>query len=142
MTAASTDGGPESAGDVVSLVAGRPRFVRPAGGTTWHGSDTSRGQEHELLLHEGRQVVGRARSADLRLLEATVSLQHVAVTVHLDGRAVLRDLGSENGVRVDGVPVVEVVLTDRNRVELGEVVLVFRTDLGAGSAGRQGGEFG
>ena len=83
-------------------------------------------------------MVGRARNADLRLQEATVSLQHVAVTVGLDGRVILYDLGSENGVRVDGVPVVEVELTDRNRVELGEAVLVFRTDLEDGSPGRQG----
>lgn len=121
---------------------GLPRLVVPTGGSIPHGSEASRGAEQEMLLGIGRQVIGRARTADLRMQEATLSLEHAELEVHADGVVVLRDLGSENGVRVDGVPVVEAELHDGNRIQLGDVLLVFKSDLEAGSSGREGGEFG
>lgn len=121
---------------------GRPRFVLVKGGTAVHGSSTSQGHEDEIPVMVGRQTVGRAASADIRLHAATVSLRHAEVEVDEDGVVRLRDLGSDNGVQVDGRPVYEAQLSDGNRVELGEVVLVFKSDLALGAPGRQGGELG
>lgn len=122
--------------------AGRPRLVRTVGGTVRRGEAASRGLEDEVLLTTGRLVVGRSAASDLRLHEATVSLQHAELEVDPDGHVLVRDLGSQNGVLVDGVPIAQVQLHDGNRVEIGDVVMVFKSDLALGAPGRQGGELG
>ncbi len=123
----------------VPAVPGRPRLVAVAGGTVPHS------QPHtppEVLLRPGLQVVGRAEDADLRVPDPTVSPRHVALTVSPGGEVELRDLGTVNGVTVDGVPVVRTQLHDGNRVELGNTRLVFRADAVDDDGGRQGGELG
>lgn len=128
----------------VAPVQGRPRLVLPSGstaGTVRHGSPASRGVEQEVELPVGRTVVGRGHEADLRLSDLTVSPVHAEVLVREDGTVLLRDLETENGVRVDGRPVVESPLVDGNRVQLGDAVLLFQQDLEP-AEGREGGEFG
>ena len=125
-------------------VPGRPRFVLPAGsaqGTVAHGSPAASGVEQQVPLRAGRTVVGRGHEADLRLTDPTVSPVHAEVLVRDDGRVLLRDLETENGLRVDGRPVVEAPLVDGNRVQLGDAVLLFQQDLEP-TQGREGGEFG
>lgn len=132
---------PEPAGQV-DPPDGRPRLVRPVGGQVRYGHPASQGVEQEVPLAVGVTTVGRAATADVRLRQATVSPRHAELDVTADGRVRVRDLGSVNGVKVDGVPVAEADLTDGNRLELGEVVLVFKSDLALGAPGRQGGELG
>lgn len=132
----------DQAAAAVGDAPGRPRFVLAMGGTARHGSASSEGLEDEIVMVIGRQTIGRAADADIRLHEATVSLRHAEVEVTVEGLARLRDLGADNGVMVDGRPVHEAQLSDGNRVELGEVVLVFKSDLALGAPGRQGGELG
>ena len=125
-------------------VQGRPRLVLPSGspqGTVPHGSPAARGIEQEVELPVGRTVVGRGVEADLRLTDPTVSPVHVDVLVQPDGRVLMRDLETENGMRVDGWPVLESPLVDGNRVQLGDAVLLFQQDLPR-DEGREGGEFG
>lgn len=121
---------------------GRPRLVQPAGGTVAWGSAQSAGLEVEVLLHAGQHLVlGRGRSADVRLDDLTVSPDHAEVLVSADGQHVtLRDLVSTNGTSVDGVPTVETELVDGNRLELGEAVLVYHRGAVEDDGGRQGGE--
>ena len=112
-------------------VQGRPRLVLPSGspqGTVPHGSPAARGIEQEVELPVGRTVVGRGVEADLRLTDPTVSAIHLEVVLQPDGRVLLRDLETENGVQVDGRPVVELPLVDGNRVQLGDAVLLFQQD--------------
>lgn len=118
---------------------GRPRLVEVLGGALPHGAPP---EAPVQLLRPGRTVIGRSREADLRLSEETVSPRHAVLEVRLDGRVVLRDLGALNGVSVDGIPVSEVLLNDGNRLQLGDAVLVFRTDPQVDDGGRQGGELG
>jgi hypothetical protein len=122
---------------------GRPRLVLPAGGTVEHGSPAAAGVEREVLLTPGSFVIGRDRDADLRLQDPTVSPRHVLLDVSSDGHPIrLRDLGSVNGTRVNGVPTVAFDLVDGNRIDLGEATLVFHRDPLDPSPGRQGGEGG
>jgi hypothetical protein len=118
---------------------GRPRLVAVFGGSLPHGDAHD---APELVLHEGRHVLGRARDVDVRFTDATVSPRHAVVEADREGRVHVRDLGSLNGVRVDGIPVISIELHDGNRVQLGDVALVYRTDPYHDSGGRQGGEFG
>ncbi len=96
----------------------------------------------ELLLRQGRQVLGRARDVDVLLDDLTVSPRHALLDVDGEGRVLLRDLGAVNGVKVDGIPVAEVELHDGNRVQLGDVQLVYRVDPERDGGGRHGGELG
>lgn len=119
---------------------GEPRFVLPRGGTV--RTDRGRPDEEEVVwLHTGLWVVGRGPTADLRLKDPTVSPEHLQVGVTADGAVVVRDLGSMNGVRVNGVPVRVATLVDANRVDLGAATLVFHRD-DHDDGGRQGGELG
>src|SRR6478672_11663 len=49
-----------------------------------------------------RCIVGTHESAEVRLRDETVSRFHCEIDPE-DGRALVRDLGSRNGTRVDGV---------------------------------------
>lgn len=118
---------------------GRPRLAPVLGGSLRHADDDL---PDELPLPVGEHVVGRAPDADLRIAHPTVSLRHVLLRVQPDGRVLVRDLGTVNGVLVDGVPVVEAQLHDGNRLVLGEAQLVFRADPQTDDGGRQGGEKG
>ncbi len=118
---------------------GRPRLVAVLGGSLPHGE---RPRAPELLLHEGRQVIGRQKDVDVHLGDTTVSPRHAVVEADRYGRVHIRDLGALNGVSVDGIPLISTELHDGNRVQLGDVQLVYRTDPVHDDGGRQGGEFG
>jgi hypothetical protein len=121
------------------LLPGRPRLTLPAGGTVRHGTPAAAGIDREVFLPAGSFVVGRASDADLRLKDETVSPRHVVLEVTGD-RVRLRDIGSLNGTRVDGVPAVAVDLVNGNRIELGDTTLVFSRDDIEDDGGREGGE--
>lgn len=134
------DRGPAAAGPggaPAPVAPGRPRLVLPYGGTALPGDDA-----REVALIPGRTVLGRGPEAGVRLGDTSVSLVHATVDLDDDGTVRLRDAGSANGVRVDGVRVQEAELVDGNRVELGEAAVVFRRDPVADDGGRQGGELG
>lgn len=118
---------------------GRPRLVQVIGGSMPHGHTD---QPDESVLREGRQVLGRARDADVHLADLSVSPRHALVEADREGRVVIRDLGALNGLTVDGIPVAEAELHDGNRIQLGDVQMVYRTDPLHDSGGRSGGELG
>lgn len=123
----------------VTYPEGRPRLVFPAGGSARHGTAAATGAGQEVLLPSGRFVIGRGKDCDLRLPDPAASPRHVALEAGEQVR--LTDLGSLNGTRVDGVPALEVLLVDGNRIDLGATTLVFRRDAGdEDDGGRQGGE--
>jgi len=68
-------------------------------------------------------VIGRMRSADLFLHDASVSRRHAALSV-LEDSVVLEDLGSSNGTLYKGVPVSDPIEVEMGSdVELGGVTL-------------------
>ena len=101
----------------VVLQAGRPRA------STRH-----------LLRGVGRAVLGRGRDHTVRrdhdtlvleMPDPHMSLQHAALERDVGGW-VLRDLGSKNGVKVDGERVTERMLANGDWIEVGETFLRFR----------------
>lgn len=117
---------------------GRPRLAPVHGGSVRHGEPVMT----ELALRAGCFVLGRDRAAELRVDHPSVSPRHALLEVEPDGGVRVRDLGALNGVTVDGVPVAAARLHDGNRLDLGEVQLVFRCDPVVDDGGRQGGELG
>lgn len=77
-----------------------------------------------LSVPEGRTAVaGREAACDLRLDDDTISRQHAELRADAKGIA-LRDLGSSNGVRVNGVRVTQTRLAEHDLVSFGQ--LAFR----------------
>lgn len=80
----------------------------------------------EWLLSEGPNVVGRDRECAVRIDSVTLSRRHAQVVV-TNGEATVEDLGSKNGTRVNGQPVVEpVALRDGDQVEVGTTTMTYR----------------
>jgi hypothetical protein len=78
-------------------------------------------------LPPGRVSIGRAADNVLRLNAPDVSRHHCEVIISADG-LVLADLGSVNGVKVNGTAVKRHVLEPEDVVRLGEHVLKFVVD--------------
>ncbi|HEX3900190.1 MAG TPA: DUF3662 and FHA domain-containing protein [Mycobacteriales bacterium] len=74
-------------------------------------------------------VLGRASDCDLRLEDSGVSRHHAEIR-YSDGRVGVVDLGSTNGIAVNGKPVERVELKDGDRLDIGHSTLIFRRDEG------------
>lgn len=81
------------------------------------------GQEREIALDGTLLTIGRADDNGLVLDDARVSRHHARLRAR-HGVLVLTDLGSRNGVRVNGETVVEVVLGVGDRIQIGDTVLI------------------
>ncbi|MCL4806866.1 MAG: FHA domain-containing protein, partial [Thermoanaerobaculia bacterium] len=101
-----------------------PRLVVVAG--------PSRGAQVALETEE--VALGRDSSCGVCLPDATLSRRHALLFRSPDGWRI-RDLGSLNGLRVNGLSTADHVLSDGDRIELGASVLVYRPE----SAGAEGG---
>lgn len=84
----------------------------------------SAGRFVELPEAPSELRIGRAEEADLALDDADCSREHAVVVVDESG-AVVRDLGSKNGVLVNDRAVEERRLRDRDELRLGNTVLVY-----------------
>jgi pSer/pThr/pTyr-binding forkhead associated (FHA) protein len=76
----------------------------------------------EVPVDRSWLVIGRGRSADLVLAEATISRAHAAVG--WDGeRFFVQDLGSTNGTSVNGSRTPRTPLSDGDEIQLGKLRL-------------------
>ena len=94
-----------------------PRLVIVAG--------PSRGAQ--VALETDEVALGRDSSCGVCLPDAALSRRHALLERSPDGWRI-RDLGSLNGLRVNGLPTAEHLLSDGDRIELGVSVLVFRPE--------------
>jgi Protein of unknown function (DUF3662)/FHA domain len=82
-------------------------------------------QGRRLIVPAGGATIGRSRECDVVLDDAGISRRHAQLTPGPHGWAV-EDLGSTNGVRVNGEPLRGPrTLTPGDRVELGSTEVVF-----------------
>lgn len=84
-----------------------------------------------VMLQRPIYLVGRNQECDLRLDSPKVSRRHCCLALAYD-RLILRDLGSRNGVRVNGREVAETQLFRGDEIAIGH--LIFRIDQEAGAA--------
>lgn len=63
------------------------------------------GDDRRIPISDWRTVIGRSSNNDIKIISRQVSKIHAAIEVS-DGHAYIRDLGSRNGVEVNGYPIV------------------------------------
>ncbi|MDR2322596.1 MAG: FHA domain-containing protein [Microbacterium sp.] len=94
--------------------------TRSSGRVTWQAVVTTGGTRHPVT--KARTVIGRGSDADITISDAGSSRKHAEVLWDGD-HAMLRDLGSTNGTKLNGQRVREAQL------ESGMVITIGRTDL-------------
>jgi pSer/pThr/pTyr-binding forkhead associated (FHA) protein len=78
-------------------------------------------------LGERAVVIGRSTECDIQLGVQNVSRRHARVFFHNE-EYLIEDLGSTNGVLVNGIKVVKCVLRNNDQIEIGGVKLVFNEE--------------
>lgn len=80
---------------------------------------------HDIELPPGEFVIGRSEDCQLSIDDAMVSRRHAAIRISEKG-AVVADLGSRNGVLVNGARIsAERLLHDKDRISIGKHDLIF-----------------
>ncbi len=79
----------------------------------------------EYPLGDRRLLIGRGEECDIALNDTSVSRVHADIERDDSGRYKIGDLGSSNGVRVNGMEVQSTTLYSGDIVELGDVELQF-----------------
>jgi hypothetical protein len=79
-------------------------------------------------LHKQTVAIGRLPECDIVISDPGASRRHATITRQEGGEYVLRDLGSTNGTIVNDEPVGEHVLSDGDRITIGNTVLEFRRE--------------
>ncbi|HSL68451.1 MAG TPA: DUF3662 and FHA domain-containing protein [Actinomycetota bacterium] len=77
-------------------------------------------------LHKQSVAIGRLPECDIVISDPGASRRHATIAREDGGEYVLRDLGSTNGTIVNDEPVGEHVLSDGDRITIGNTVLEFR----------------
>jgi ABC transport system ATP-binding/permease protein len=83
------------------------------------------GQGQEFVLNGQRAVIGRGEECEIAINHPSVSRVHAEIRPIGDGRYEIVDLGSANGVRVNGVELPNSLLDARDVIELGDVIMRF-----------------
>ncbi len=130
----------ESADD---LTTGRFRIRSKAQASVTDNDQTSRTRSsHATLeingtrhpLHPPGLVIGRGTEADLRINDPGVSRQHLELAVTIEGVEAV-DLGSTNGILVDGIKVSRSRLHDGSKVKIGHTEMTIHIEGGRDDAG-------
>jgi len=83
------------------------------------------GAGQEFVLSADRMVLGRGEECDISINHPSVSRVHAEIRRVSEGRYEFVDLGSANGVRVNGAEMPSTLLDGRDVIELGDVFLKF-----------------
>lgn len=91
-----------------------------------HYLETSDGLVHKTAyLHKDLLSIGRAQSNDIVIKDGTVSSRH-AVLERKNNKFMITDLGSANGILINGKKVIHKKLKPGAQVKLGNVVLFYK----------------
>jgi pSer/pThr/pTyr-binding forkhead associated (FHA) protein len=72
----------------------------------------------QVRLHHPTTVIGRASECDLVIKSSHVSKKHCQILLQQDGSVRVEDLGSANGICVNGDPVRNVTLKDGDTLDI------------------------
>ncbi|HVS68790.1 MAG TPA: DUF3662 and FHA domain-containing protein [Mycobacteriales bacterium] len=137
MAAAGDDGAVADQSAPAPEPAVKPAAARPASAPAPAGAYPQRPrlitgageEESAYFLTHAVTVIGRSSDCDLRLDDPGASRKHAEIR-YSDGRVGVVDLGSTNGISVNGKPTERVELKDGDRIDIGHTTLIFRRDEG------------
>jgi len=144
MRCARCGNGTHDRGAAACKVCGTPLpegAGRATASSSSHYRDPSKWERHLLArvgdealdLKSGEEfVIGRSSDCDLTISSNRISRMHAQIFWQ-QGRAVIRDLGSENGTLVNGNRVVEHMLRDGDEINVGPYLLTYRRMKAVGS---------
>ncbi|MBI2565721.1 MAG: FHA domain-containing protein [Candidatus Schekmanbacteria bacterium] len=82
------------------------------------------GDKEELELDKDEVIIGRSKECDIVVPDASVSRNHIRLSYE-GGTYLLKDLGSTNGIRVNGELTRKCYLKDEDTIQVGRVFLKF-----------------
>jgi len=86
---------------------------------------SSSGEKKERLeLGEGKVFIGRAPECEIRLSINNVSRKHASITF-TNEEYHIKDLGSTNGVYINGIKVEKCILRNFDQIDIGGVKILF-----------------
>ena len=93
--------------------------------TTQHACLEIMGEEKErVLLGEDEVIIGRVPDCDIQLLVDNVSRKHARI-LYRNEEYQIEDLGSTNGVYVNGIKVEKCILREHDIIEIGCMKILF-----------------
>ncbi|MEV0846110.1 FhaA domain-containing protein [Streptomyces sp. NPDC049954] len=101
--------------------AGRPTPAPPPGGRTRHWVEINNNR-HQIT--RPTLVLGRSTEADVRIDDPGVSRRHCEIRTGTP--STIQDLGSTNGIVVDGQHTTRATLRDGSRIVVGNTTIVYR----------------
>jgi pSer/pThr/pTyr-binding forkhead associated (FHA) protein len=112
------------------MSAGQGREAAAAGGRSFVCVASGFYEGLNWPLDRPSTVIGRGRSADMVLNEATISRAHALFGLE-DQRPFVQDLGSTNGTLVNGERAERRLLEDGDELRMGRLVLRMRIEAAA-----------
>ena len=120
-----------SAGDFGHTMVYSPdreaRKLAPASDPAVGGRAMLIGDDKRTVLSGSRMLIGRSRDCDITLDDPNVSRRHAELR-NEDGRWIVRDLGSTNGIKVNGRRMEDSILQPGDELQLGLARLRFEID--------------
>lgn len=87
----------------------------------------SDGQETTREICASESLLGRGQTCEIQLIDQGISREHAAILWE-DDCYTIEDLQSTNGTQVNGKRIRSAVLSDGDRIEVGDTVCTFRLD--------------
>lgn len=84
-----------------------------------------RDQGKHFQLSQPAYRIGRDAKSDIQLFDSEASRTHAEIRTAADGTSELLDLGSSNGTRVNGQPILREPLASGDRIEIGSTLLIY-----------------
>ncbi|OYP36529.1 FHA domain-containing protein [Rhodopirellula sp. MGV] len=81
--------------------------------------DRETGKEQRTWVLQPPVTVGRGMLTNIHLEDGSISRRHCEFVIGADGELVIRDLGSKNGIFIDGQQVDKASLTSGSEVQIG-----------------------
>lgn len=81
-----------------------------------------------ITVDQEISVIGRSKDCDIVINDESVSREHVRVSISLINpqNIMIKDLGSRNGIRVNGIDLLETIIHPGEVLELGRSFLIFK----------------
>jgi pSer/pThr/pTyr-binding forkhead associated (FHA) protein len=81
-------------------------------------------EQDRVLLGEDDAVIGRVPDCDIQLHAENVSRKHARI-FYRNEEYQIEDLGSTNGIYVNGIKIQKCILRDHDVIEIGDVKMLF-----------------